>query len=372
MSCTNCFNGCTEVSSTNCNKYTGPSIPELGIENGDSLTTVISVITNHITSIISGDGVIPTIDVAGICKVVKDNLPVSGNITLNHFLQALILTACSFDERINQITQQIEQVEKAYDICCLTGIDGNSKTHEVLQTVIKKVCSIDKALTAFILDVTTNYLKTSQLNALITEYLSSIQDNNYKNRMIPYVAQEYYGPLTSFDMSGVGTGLFSEIYLCNGQNGTPDKRGFTAVGVTTGMGGGALNPLVDPISPGNPSYTLNSINGNNTITLTDQQIPSHAHTATSTAVSDPHDHHLAKDGPRSDITPNYAIAVFSDTNIRDEYKLRGTPGVANLFKSNSVIVNTTVNTTVDSTGGGLSHQNVQPSKGCYYIMYIPS
>ena len=32
----------------------------------------------------------------------------------------------------------------------------------------------------------------------------------------------------------------------------------------------------------------------------------------------------------------------------------------------------TVATTVTNVGGGLGHNNVQPSIGCYYIMYIPS
>lgn len=372
MSCSNCFNGCTEVSSTNCNKYTGPSIPELGIENGDSLTVVIQAITNHIVSIISGDGIIPNIDVAGVCKIVKDSLPLSGDITLNHYLQALINAACALDEKINGINQQLEQIDKPYDVCCLTGINADTKTHEVLQTVIKKVCSIDKALAAFILDVTTNYLKTSQLNDLIAEYLASQNDNSYRNRMIPYVAQEYYGPLTSFDITGKGTDLFTDIYLCNGQNGTPDRRGFTAVGVTTGMGGGALNPAVDPMSAGNPEYTLNGINGANTVTLTTNQIPSHNHTATSTATALPHSHHMSKDGPRSDVNATYPIVLSSNTDLRDEYKLRGTPGTADLFSTNSATVAITASTTVNATGGGQSHSNIQPSKGCYYIMYIPS
>lgn len=373
MACSGCFDGCKEVDSTNCSKYTGPDIPELGIENGDSLTTIISKITTVITSIITGEGIVPNIDVDAICKVVKDNLPESGEINLNQYIQALIDTACSLDERINSINNQVNQVEKAYDICCLTGVDVNSKTHEVLQATIKKVCAVDKALTAFILEVTSNYVKIDQLNGYIAEYLSEQKDNTYRNRMIPYVAMEYYGPLTEFDISGKGTGLFTDVYLCNGQNGTPDRRGFTAVGVTTGMGGGALNPLVDPISAGNPSYTLNSVNGTNTVTLTTQQIPSHTHPATSTANSDPHTHYLAKNGPRDGNTnPIGALDSYADTGNNQEYELRSTPGTADLFRSSSTIINTTVNTTVDATGGGSSHSNVQPSKGCYFIMYIPS
>lgn len=371
MSCSNCFNGCTEVTSTNCSKYTGPSIPGLGIENGDSLTSVIDNITNHIISIIGGDGIIPGIDTSQVCKIVKDNLPASGAINLNQYINAIITAICSLNETIGAISQQLAQVEKAYDVCCLTGVDANSKTHEVLQATIKKVCSVAKSLSEFILEVETNYVKTSDLPQLIAEYLAGQTSNNYNSRMVPYIAYEYYGPLTNFDLTGAGSGVFSNVYLCNGQNGTPDKRGFVAVGVTTGMQGGALDPLVDPISPGNPNYTLNGTNGSNTVTLTGAQIPSHLHTATSTATSAPHSHHMSKDGPRSDVNPIYPLVLYSNTDLRDEYKLRGTPGTADLFSTSSSTVAVTVNTTVGSTGGGQSHSNIQPSKGCYYIMYIP-
>lgn len=374
MSCTGCFNGCTEVTSTDCEKYTGVNIPELGIENGDSLTTIITKITDRILTIMTGAGIVPVVDVNIICKIVKDYLPVSGDITLNHYISALIQTACALDERINTLNQSVNQIDKAYDVCCLTGIDATSKTHEVLQATIKKVCAIDTALTAFILDVTTNYVQISELNGYIAEYLAAQNDNTYRNRLIPYAPVPYFGPLTNFDITGTGTGLFTDIYLCNGSNGTPDLRGVTLVGVTTGMQGGALNPIVDPaVGTGNPVYTINAINGTNTITLTTDQIPSHGHTSTSTATSDPHFHHLAKDGPRSDINSIYALDSASSPGIQVvSYELRGTPGAADLFRSSSTSVNVSVSTTVNAAGGGQAHSNVQPSKGCYYIMYIPS
>lgn len=40
MSCQNCYNGCTDIISDKCTKYTGNNVPELGIENGDSLFSV--------------------------------------------------------------------------------------------------------------------------------------------------------------------------------------------------------------------------------------------------------------------------------------------------------------------------------------------
>ena len=40
MSCSNCFNGCAEITSDKCVKYTGADIPALGISYGDTLLHV--------------------------------------------------------------------------------------------------------------------------------------------------------------------------------------------------------------------------------------------------------------------------------------------------------------------------------------------
>lgn len=51
MSCNNCYNGCVETTSDQCVKYTGLSIPELGITKGDSLSLVLLQITNAIVAL---------------------------------------------------------------------------------------------------------------------------------------------------------------------------------------------------------------------------------------------------------------------------------------------------------------------------------
>jgi hypothetical protein len=40
MPCSNCYNGCTEIVSDKCVKYTGLDVPALGIQNGDSLNFI--------------------------------------------------------------------------------------------------------------------------------------------------------------------------------------------------------------------------------------------------------------------------------------------------------------------------------------------
>ena len=93
--------------------------------------------------------------------------------------------------------------------------------------------------------------------------------------MVPYVAYEYYGPLTNFDGSGIGIPAngFFKVYLCNGLNGTPDKRGRVAVGAIQNVPGGPLDAAVNPSNAGNPNYALYTTAGANTVTLITSQIP---------------------------------------------------------------------------------------------------
>lgn len=38
--CSNCYNGCAEITSDQCIRYTGIDVPVLGIKTGDSLSYV--------------------------------------------------------------------------------------------------------------------------------------------------------------------------------------------------------------------------------------------------------------------------------------------------------------------------------------------
>jgi microcystin-dependent protein len=202
-------------------------------------------------------------------------------------------------------------------------------------------------LAALALDVDTNYVKLSELNNLITAYLASLPATTaYYSKMIPYTAVEYYGSLSNFDITGAGIGDWQQIYLCNGLNGTPDKRGRVGVGAIVGVGGGPLSSAVNPATPGNPNYSILSTSGSNSVTLDVSQIPSHTHLLT-----DPgHTHTFqgaVEPGGGGEATRDGVQATLS-TNV-------ATTGI-----------------TIASTGGGLGHANIQPSIACYYIMYIPN
>lgn len=375
MSCSNCFNGCTEIISDQCVKYTGNDIPALDISNGDTLADVELKITTFILSLSTGVGIVPIIDPADLCALVSGFLPGSGTITLNNVISALVRSICSLKTSVTAIESTLTTLNADYTIGCLTGVTASSDTHDILQAAINKLCSTATDLTALQLNVSTNYVEIADLNTLIQAYLDSIAPSNLeKNKMVPYVAYEYYGSLTGFDVTGAGSGQFIDVFLCNGSNGTPDKRGRVAVGTTDGSmaGSTAMSSIVNPTTAGNPSYGLASVAGLNNITLTANQIPSHTHTATATSTADPHNHFVAKNSGSNigDLTATSPLTTtFNDGN--PSYRLKSVAGSADRGPTNNATVTVTTSVVNSSTGGGLGHLNIQPTIGAYYIMFIP-
>jgi microcystin-dependent protein len=190
--------------------------------------------------------------------------------------------------------------------------------------------------------------------------------------MVPYTVVEFYGTISGkFDASGAGLGDWEKIYLCNGNNGTPDKRGRVPVGATTGMGGGPLNPAVDPAVSGNPAYALLGTAGSNTVTLSATQIPAHSHSATNTVTVSNHTHNTVLVGTQVGLTSTTPIVQTATYGGNTSYSLSGAVGTPNIGATSENKSDVTVDTVIGSTGGGLAHTNYQPGLGCYYIMYIP-
>ena len=361
MSCSNCYNGCTEIVSDKCVRYTGIDVPVLGIKTGDSLSYVEQALIEFLTSTLDGSGIIPIIDPDIICTVVKDYLPTCGDISVNELFTALIKSACHLQEEIGAINSTLDVLNGDYTIGCLTGVTSSSDTHAIVQAVITKLCATDAALTALALTVATEYVRLDQLDALIQAYLDSIAPSDrYYNRMVPYSVVEYYGSLSGFDLNGVGSGQWEKIYLCNGLNGTPDKRGRSPIGATQGVGGGAFSPVVDP-ALGNPTYALKTPNGANTVTLTLNQLAPHTHTTTTSVDPITHQHSITT----YPATGGTSVGVVGTV-------AGGTSGTSALTSLNATgLSGSTIHTTVNSAGGGLSHNNIHPVLSCYYIMYIP-
>lgn len=371
--CSNCYNGCVETVSDQCVRYTGVNVPILGIKTGDSLSYVEQALITFLTSTLDGSGIVLPLNPQIICEIVNNNLVSCEDLTLTNVVSAIIKSACEIDTRLTGLEADFAALESPYTVGCLTGVTGTSGTHAILQAVITKLCGLEVELDALALDVDTNYVKLADLNSLIGAYLASIGNSTlYANNMIPYTAMEFYGdPTGKFDVTGAGFGDWQFIYLCNGNNGTPDKRGRVAVGATVGMGGGPMNSAVDPAVSGNPAYPLFGTNGSNTVTLSPTQIPAHSHSATNTVTVLDHTHFTALNGTQVGLTSTTPIDQGANYGGNTSYDLSGAVGTANIGLTSPNKSTTTVDTVIGSTGGGLAHPNYQPGIGCYYIMFIP-
>ena len=360
--CSNCYNGCTEIVSDRCVKYTGIDVPVLGIQTGDSLSFIEQALITFLTSTLDGTGVKIDLAPVVICELVNQYLPTCKDLSIVDISKALIEAACDLQEQVDAIVAELAILNADYTIGCLTGVTASSDTHAIVQAVINKLCQIEVNLAALALDLDTNYVRYDELDALIQAYLNASASGAISNKMVPYAVLPYFGPInTFFDASGAGIGNWNRVFLCNGNNGTPDLRGRALTGVINGVPGPIMSPVIDPtVSSANPNYSLFDNAGANQITLLNTQIPLHTHANTAVSTDAGHTHTIVPDlkyapGPLNmDGGSGLSFATVSDVT--------GT-SYANIT---TVITNAS-----GPVGGGLPHANIQPVTACYYIQYRP-
>ena len=380
MSCSNCppescYNGCVQVVSDQCVRYTGLDSIPLDITSGDNLQLVIENIIDNLFPLLSGTGDKITIASAIRCAIVNGYLPTpvgTDQWTSEQLFQTLVEVVCDLQTQIDAIAADIAILNANYTIGCLTGVTSSSDTHAIVQAIINKLCTTVADLAALELDVDTNYVKLADLDALIAAYIASQGGGNSNQqylKMVPYVAYEYYGTLANFDGSGIGIPAngFFKVYLCNGLNGTPDKRGRVGVGAVDGVPGGPLDAAVDPlVSVNNPNYGLYTTTGANAVTLITSQLPAHSHNAVGTTVvtlNDPgHTHAIGQSG----VTGGGGTIAVGNTSPKDIQAVSSSTGIT--ITSNTA---DNVSISVQNEGGNQAHPNIQPVIAAYYIMYIP-
>jgi microcystin-dependent protein len=374
MSCESCYNGCVETVSDQCVRYTGLDSIPLDVASGDNLQTVLQNIIDSVVPLLNGTGDKITLSEAIRCALVNGFLPApvgTNQWTSEQIFQALVKVACNLQTQITVVATDIATLNADYSIGCLTGVTASSDTHVIVQAIITRLCSTIASLNALTLDVNTNYVKLADLDALIAAYIAGssggVSTQQYL-KMVPFVAYEYYGPLTNFDGTGAGIPAngFFKVYLCNGLNGTPDKRGRVAVGAIKDVPGGPLDAAVNPANAGNPNYALYNTSGANTVALITSQLPAHSHSAlgtTTVTLNDPgHTHAIGQSG----VTGGGGTIAVGNTSPKNIQAVSNTTGIT--VTSN---VPNNVSITVESTGSGQAHANIQPVIAAYYIMYIP-
>lgn len=351
MACTTCFNGCGTPVPDGCVKYTGPDNELLDIETSDPLKKVLTAIINQLQGVSEGTEILLE-EFDTTCTLLNSEIGTSKK--LDDIIQGLATAICSINDKVVTIE---EEVEKPFVINtgCLTVSDPTRDG--VLQATVNKLCAVSALLDS----VAADYVKATQLNTLIQQYLDTINDETgpvqENTKMSKYIAYEYYGPLSNFDSSGKGLASagYDKVYICNGQNGTPDKRGRVAVGAVQGVPGGSLDPAVDPAQPYNSgtNYALNDKFGSNYETLALSQIPPHTH-----AIVDPGHTHS---------TSVFRNDSQGGNQVNTLYLYNDTGAIPVTIQTQS----STTGITINSTGGGQPINNRQPSIAAYYIMYIP-
>ena len=369
--CDACYNGCVETVSDQCVRYTGINYEALGVETGDNLVSVEQAIMNALVPLLTGTG--DAIGLSISCPIVDLYLPAHTPNTQELFT-ATVSAICSLQAQVFTINDILTILNADYAIDCLTGVTSSSDTHAIVQAIINKLCLTVTDLAALTLDVNTNYVKLADLDALIAAYLASQAGGGGTQeylKMVPYVAYEYYGSLTNFDGTGAGLNSagFYKVYLCNGLNGTPDRRGRVAVGAIQNVPpiGIGLDAAVNPANPGNPNYAIFNTGGANTVTLITSQLPTHSHSAvgtTTVTLNDPGHFHFA--GRKNDFGGASGSIGLSKNLPQDNQSTTSTTGIT--ITSNTA---NNVSIGVSDTGSGAAHPNIQPVIAAYYIMYIP-
>ena len=384
MACESCYSGCVDTTTDKCVRYTGDDALVLDIQSGDPLLTVEQSLIQHVISFLNGSGITITLNPSDYCTLVSQYLG-PGDPTVPQLFSALVRAACNLQNQVDTVNVTLDTLNADYTIGCLTGVTASSDTHAVLQAVINKVCANTTAIDLLALDIDTNYVKLADVNDLIAAYLAehSGSSTQFNSRMVPYTVVEYYGPLSNFDGTGAGKAVngYDKIYLCNGANGTPDKRGRVGVGAIASVPGPPLDAAVDPMFAGNPNYALNATQGGNSVTLTLSQIPSHTHTATAvtTVTEDNHTHFIASVGLNTGSGAPDLSSVgtmqqsFTDGGNLGYRAVNSTvaPAAVGLTSPNKTNLAVSVNVTNTYEGTSGAHSNIQPVLACYYIMYIP-
>ena len=377
MACSNCFNGCVDIISDQCVRYTGLDVPALGILTGDPLSRVEESLTTFLVSALDGTGIKPYVNPEIICALVEANLPACGELTIVDLITGLIKSVCDLQAQINIIIVDVAAINttlatlnSTYTTSCLTGTIDAESTHSVLQALITNFC-------ALVASLPNTYVALADINQIIADWVVTYNSNTLiSSKMVPWVAVPFFDPDISgkFDSTGKGlpSTIWKDIYLCNGNNpGVPDLRGVVPIG-RTDMGSNAFNARVNPSIPGNPTYNSFGISGDNTITLSPAQMPTHTHTSVTTATQSAHFHYefnIDNDGPYITNTTYPTQGNSTDGNLG--YSIVGTSTVSTLGKTSSEAPIITAGTVNASAGSSEAHSNIQPVIACYYIIYIP-
>lgn len=360
---------------TDCVNFIGSPVPELDICSGDPVTYVETQVINRLLALIEQVNTLPDVDL-DTCPEMLTALA-GKDPDVSNLLQVLWTNQCTLKTLINTVIAAIPSATSyAFSLKCITPVGVLNDPNAILQGTINKVCALETTVNTLgsniddIIDTKVGDFLGGAIKSLGNRGIQKTGTGastvyNFLALVPPYCPIPYVGPLNNFDGSGkgvVGT-AYEGWYMLIGASGLLDARGRTLVASVSGVPGGNLDAAVDPTLTANAgtNYTNGAKFGASTQTLSLTQIPSHTH-----ALTDPgHDH------------PNFYTPFLRDV------KGGGNPDIifedqANYYNRNNsanpgkpFVGPNTTGITINSTGGGQSHDNRQPSLAVTaYIMRI--
>ena len=354
---------CGNILSSNCIRYEGPPVPLLNICPGDTITETQQAIITKLLELAEGAGInLEAVNLKN-CRYLLDKHP-AGKKTLHSLFQLLVDASCLLKQDLDQLRKIIADsgTNISFDLGCIEPIPGKSDANKVIQALINTVCKLSQKVTDIIQNAGNTTIITTSINQALSGLISTPGHNGLTKTTTPAgqvtysitalvppgTMLPYGGSLANFDSSGKGLpGTVMEgWFLCNGNNGTIDMRGFVPVGIIQGAGGQALDGIVDPVKNQDVTmnYTMGQAGGKARVTLEVSQMPNHSH-----LVSDP-GHSHSYDYPKGD---RFRGDKFDAAKANDYYS-----------KTTS---KATTGITISAAGGGGPHENRMPFRACAFI-----
>lgn len=286
---------CANPISSNCVTWQGLPVPALGICTGDTITEVDQVIIDKLLLMLNGTGI--TLD-----QVTLDNCPYLLNLfmgkdkTIVNLFQLLIDTSCTYKALIDELFLRTQSSTTQFNLKCLDPITDPT-LDKIVQALIDKTCLQQTEIDAInanqgdvtIIDGRINTslagLITSNGNAGLKKTIDpqGLTHYHFFGMPIPGCMIPYGGSLSFFD--GTGKGIAGTVaegwYLCNGNNGTMDMRGFVPVGAIQGVPGPAVDPIVNPAGDASMNYVLGQKGGATKVQIQKANLPNYSMTSSS-------------------------------------------------------------------------------------------
>lgn len=365
------FNQCSDEQkiSSNCVLYQGEPVPLLGICTGDTMTEVETAILNSLSDSLEAINVnITDVNLTNCAEILNMLNGVDKNAST--LFDAIIKYSCSLKLLV---TNYINSQSFTINLNCITATNP-LKLSSIVQGIIDFSCDLQEQITNLTTIVNDTSNTANIVGNLLKDSITSCGNSygvsktgigedvniNLYGFVLPFGLYPFYGPLTWFDNTGKGisTTPACNYYLCNGNNGTPDMRGFTAVGAINNISGSTLDPLVDPTINNDSSmnYSVNSKGGKAKVVLNNNNIPAHSHT-----INDPgHSHNfnvltyqLRVQGGSGFVLSNTAQSYGQSTTT-----ISTTPSPTNI----------TINPTISTNE---SVENRMPFKAFAWVMFKP-